>query len=256
MPGLAEDEASLVVHVRGRHPVIQAEPGPGMDQVQLGHDRQGLEQRVGHQADLGTEPAQDPTDLLRLAGTEIRELSRLFRDRGRLDVDRLVRGTAALNRALQLAPMVLGHGQNVVMADHREVGVAEDPLDLGRSQHPAERFLDLFLGLTDLASQHRQPAARGVQHLGPAVEAALDGGGHAGEFPHALAQASQPGKLFTDPRQPAVEAAQRPERLGGLGQLFGLQHGADCARRTSRGYRADHPAEGKGRSDGPRPSRS
>ena len=132
------------------------------------------------------------------------------RDRGRLDVDRLVAGTAALNRALHLAPMVLGHGQDVVMADHREVGVAEDPLDLGRSQHPAERFLDLFLGLADLASQHRQPAAGGVQHLGPAVEAALDGGGHAGELPDALAQAAQPGKLVADPRQPAVEVARSP----------------------------------------------
>src|SRR5208282_3701551 len=124
-------ETSFVVHVRGRHPVIHAVPGPGMDQVQLGHDRQGLEQRVRHHADLGAEPAQDPTDLLCLAGTEIRELSRLFRDRGRLDVDRLVGGTAALNRALELAPMVLGHGQDVMVADHREVGVTEDPLDLG-----------------------------------------------------------------------------------------------------------------------------
>ena len=42
MPGLAKDKASLVIHVRGRHQVIQAEPGPGVDQVELGHDRQGL----------------------------------------------------------------------------------------------------------------------------------------------------------------------------------------------------------------------
>ena len=63
--------------------------------------------------------------------------------------------------------MVLGDGQDVVVADHREVGIAEDPLDLGRAEHPAKRLLDPLLGLADLAPEHREPAAGGVEHLAP-----------------------------------------------------------------------------------------
>ena len=138
--------------------------------------------------------------------------------------------------------MVLGHRQDVVVPDHREVGKAKDPPDLGRAEHLPERLLDPLLDLADLATQRREPAAGGVQHLAPAVEAALDRHGDPREFAHALPQAAQPRELVADPGEPAVEVADRAEGLDRLGQLLGVEDAPGLGARTS-GPNVVQPAE-------------
>ena len=97
MPCLAKHELPFAVQVGRRHLVVNAVASARIDQVELRHDLQRLKQRVGHQPHLGAEPAEDPADLLRLARPQIRELGRLLRDRGRLDIDRLIGGAGALD---------------------------------------------------------------------------------------------------------------------------------------------------------------
>ena len=97
-------------------------------------------------------------------------------------------------------------------------------LDLGRAEHLPERLLDSLLDAADLAAQRGEPAAGGIEHLAPVVEASLDGDGEAREFAHALPEAAQPRELVADPGEPAVEVADGPQRLDRLGQLFGLEH--------------------------------
>ena len=68
-------------------------------------------------------------------------------------------------------------------------------------------------------------------------------------------KSSQARKLLTDPRQPGVEVAQRPERLGRFGKLFGLEHGSHLRGERVCGYRVILPVEAKAWSGEPRPSR-
>src|SRR5690606_27305577 len=128
-----------------------------------------------------TEPSEDSSDLLGLLGPEIGELRRLFGHGQRLDVDRLIAGTRAMDRPFQLASEVARDGEDVVLADDREVRIAEHPADLGRAEHPAERLLDALLDAADLASDLRQAAARRVEHAAPSVEATVDRIGDARE---------------------------------------------------------------------------
>ena len=193
VPRPSEDELALLVEVGGRHPVVEAVAAPGVDQVELGEGLQAAEERVGDLADLGAEPAEDAADLLRLLGAEVRELRRVLGDRLGLDEDRLVAGAGAVDRALDLAPVLLGDRQDVVVADHREVGVAEDALDLVRAEHPAERLLDPLLDLADLAADRRELAAGGVEDLAAAVEARLDRVDDARELADARASARRAG---------------------------------------------------------------
>ena len=78
----------------------------------------------------------------------------------------------------------------------------------------------------DLAAESGEPAAGGVEHLAPAVEAPLDRDGDARELADALVEAAQPRKLARRPGRATVEVADGAQRLDRLGQLLGLEHAA------------------------------
>ena len=82
--------------------------------------------------------------------------------------------------------MVLGHGQHVVVPDHREIGEPENSPDLGRTKHLPQRLLDSLLGTADVATESGKPAARGVENFAAVVEASLDGDGETRELAHFL----------------------------------------------------------------------
>ncbi len=128
----------------------------------------------GYLADLRAQPPEDPANLLRFPRAQERELGRLLADCGGLDVDRLVARAGSEHRALDLAPLILGDGQDVMMADRRVVGEAKDPLDLGRAQHLPERLLNSLLEAADLPPQSGEPAAGGVEDRTTTIKAPLD----------------------------------------------------------------------------------
>ena len=114
-----------------------------------------------------------------------------------------------------------------MVTDHREIAESEDPPDLRRSEHLPERFLDALLHLADLATDGREPSARGVQDRAPAIQAPLDGRDQPREFADALSEAPQARELFADAREPAIDVADGPEGLARLGQLLDLEDAAD-----------------------------
>ena len=179
-----------------------------------------------HLADLSAQPPQDPANLFRFPRAQERELGRLLADGGGLDVDRLVARAGAEDRALDLAALVLGHRQDIMMAHRRVVGKAEDPFDLGRAEHLPERLLNSLLHPADLAPQGREPAARGVEDRAAVIEATFDRGGDPREFSDALAKAPQARKLIAGEREPPVEIADGAKSLDGLGQRLRLENAA------------------------------
>src|SRR5204863_7210836 len=116
-----------------------------------------------------------------------------------------------------LAAMVFGHRQDVMVPDHREIGEAEDPADIGGAEHLPERFLDAFLHLSDLATEGGEPAAGGIQDLTAVVEAPFDGHNETRKLPDALPESAQPRELVADPGEPAIEVADGAEGLDRLG---------------------------------------
>ncbi len=226
MPGAAEDDAAVLVEVGWRHPEVEAVPATGMDQVQLGDGLDRGEQHVAHLADLGAEPAEDAADLLLLLGPVEGELGRQFGDRLGLDEDGLVAGAGSVDRTGDLAAMLLRDRQDVVMPDHREVRIPQDPSQLGRPEHPAQRLLDPLLDLVDLATDRREPAARRVEDRAAGVEAGVDRVRDSGELAEARLHPTEPGELVADPAEPAVDVADGAENLHRLGQLLGSEGGA------------------------------
>ena len=179
--------------------VVEAVAASGEDEVELGEGFERAEQGVGDLADLGAEPSEDPADLLGFLGSEEGELGRLLGDGLGLDVDGLVAGAGPVDGALDLASMLLGDRQDVMVADHREVGVAEDALDLVRSEHPGQGFLDPVLDLAHLAAESGEAAAGGVEDLASLVDARLDRVGHAVELADVAPHPAEPGELVADP---------------------------------------------------------
>ena len=56
----------FLVEVRGRHLVVETQPSPREDQVELGHGLERRQQRFRHLADLSAQPPEDPANLFRL----------------------------------------------------------------------------------------------------------------------------------------------------------------------------------------------
>ena len=77
----SEDETPFVLRSGRRHPVVEAVAARAKIRSSSARISSGPEQRVGHLADLGAEPAEDAADLLGLAGAEERELGGLLGDR-------------------------------------------------------------------------------------------------------------------------------------------------------------------------------
>ncbi len=197
-----ENEPSLLIELGRRHSIVDAQSRLRVNQIELRHCLERPDQGIGHHADLRRQPAEDAANFLRLARSQERELGRLLTDRGRLDVDGLVAGAGAEDRAGNLTTMVLGHGQNIMMSDHREIGKSKNPPDRRRTKHLPERLLDSLLGACDLPPQRGQAATGGIDDLAPVVEAALDGDGNARKLADTLAEPPQPRELLTDIRQP------------------------------------------------------
>ena len=252
VPGAPEQDLAFGIQVRRGHPVVDAVTAAGEHEVEPGQGVERLDDRPGDLADLGAQPSQDPADLLRLAGPEVGELRRLLGDGLRLDVDRLVAGAGPVDGPLQLAAELAGDRQDVVLADDREVRVAEVPADLRRAEHRAEEVLDAFLDRGDLAADLREPPARGVEDPSPRVEAAVDGVDDAGELADLLADRAEPGELLADPAEPAVGLADHPEAAGDLGQLLGRQGRPD--RRAADGPADVEQAAERRREPAPRAS--
>src|SRR5207237_10647980 len=136
------------------------------------------------------------------------------------DVDRLVTRTGAEDGALDLAAVVLGHRQDVMVPDPREIGEAEGPADIGGAEHLPERVLDALFHLADLTTEGGEPAAGGIQDLAAIVETPLDGHNNTRELADALPEPAQARELVADPGEPAVEVADGAEGLDRLGQLL------------------------------------
>ena len=203
------------------------------------------------------EPAQDPPHLLGFPRAQKRKLSRLLADRGGLDVHGLVAGTGAQDRALHLAPVVLGHGQDVVVPDHGEIGKAESPSDRRATAASAAAFP----GFVPARGRPRGAARKAGGWLYPAPCPGCRG------IPRSRRQAprirrrlaARPprrGKLVADPGEPLVEIADRSQRLDRLGKLFRLEH-ALLLGSTRQMANVVQPAEGgpQARCRVPRPSR-
>ena len=123
--------------------------------------------------------------------------------------------------------MFLGNRQDIMVPDHREIGVAEIPPDVGRTEHVTERLLNSLLNLSDLASENREPAAGGIEHDAPAVEAPFNRDGKSREFTNTLPKPAESRKLVAVPGDPLVEVADGAERLDRLGQFFRFQDAPD-----------------------------
>src|ERR1700733_1727937 len=100
---------------------------------------------------------------------------------------------------MNLTPVFLGDRQDVVVPDHREIGVAEITPDIGRTEHVPERLLNSFLNLADFAPEDGETAAGVIQHDPPAVQAPIDRVGKAREFTDTLPKPAQSRKLVADP---------------------------------------------------------
>ncbi len=103
--------------------------------------------------------------------------------------------------------MVLGHRQDIMVADHREIWKTENSTHIRRPEHLPQRLLDSRLDLGDLSPQGRKPATRGIQHLAAGIEATLDGQREAGKLSDARTQAAKPRKLVVDPGNPPLDVA-------------------------------------------------
>ena len=77
-------------------------------------------------------------------------------------VPRLVIASASGTEALDRAAVVLGDRQDVVVADHREVGKAQDAADVRGAEHASEGRLDSLLGLVGESGSGRVSRDRDV----------------------------------------------------------------------------------------------
>ena len=257
MPGGPEHEPALLVEPRGGHPIVDRQPGPRVDQVELGHRLQRAEQALGYHAHLGAEPSEDAADLLGLAARRNESCADFSPIARRLDVDRLVAGAGAEDGALDLAAVVLGHRQDVVVPHHREIaGIAgcAGP----RRDRSMCRSVSWMRSSTWPISRRRAESRRLAvsRTLRPAVEAPLDGRDESRELADALPQPAQPRELVADPVEPAIELADGPEGLARLGQLLGFEDAADLGRAArAGGCRAARRTRDAARRGSPRPSR-
>ena len=225
--GVPQPQPALVVHFRATHAVFAGQPRLRTDKIAAGHHTHGGIDVAGIPPDLSAEFAQNPPNLAVLLALEDHALGGEPGNGGRFDEDRLAGGAGAMDHALDLCPVIGGHGQHVMVAVDRGVRVTQDRPQLRIAQQAFDLVLNPLLQGVELAAHLGQVGAGGAEDMPPPVDARGDGFRHR---PHVLDRRQH----LDQANQRAVEAhpvaVKRPggrQRVGDLQQLIGGEHRAD-----------------------------
>ncbi len=186
-----------------------------------------MAERPGHFPDLAAEPAQDAAYLALLVPLEDGPFGAEAGDAGRLDEDGFAGAAGAVDDALQLVAMVDGHGQDVMIAADRGVGIAQDLAELGIAEQPFDLVLHALIHVGELLADLGQLRAGHVQDVAPAVDAAGDALGDEAQVFDRGQECDQPLEAVIEPHAIAVHVPGASERVGDLQELLGCKHRAD-----------------------------
>ena len=228
VPRGPQPQPALGVHLGGGHRKLAAVPGFGRDEIQPGDDVEGVEERLGDPSDFGAQPPEDALHFAVFFTLQCDPLGAEVGDRRRLDEDRLPRAADAVHRAGHLVPVVHGHRQNVMVAVHRRVRIAEDFPQFRIAQEPLDFGLHLFVEFEEFLPDGGEFPAGDVEDVPPAVDAAADGPRDGAEVFDPGEEVDQAVEPFVQSHPVAVDRAGASEGLRYFEELLGAEHGADA----------------------------
>ncbi len=125
----------------------------------------------------------------------------------------------AVDDAGHLVAMVDRDGQDVMVAVDGRVRVAQDAAQLGVAEQPADLGLHLLVEVGELLPDRGEVAAGHVEHVPAAVDAAADRLADRAEVFDAREHLDQAGEVLREPHPVAVD---RPGAVQALGRLRGV----------------------------------
>src|SRR5262245_43085877 len=124
-----------------------------------------------------------------------------------------------MNDALKLLAMVRRDRQDVVVAVHGRVGVAQDGTELRVAEELFDLVLDTVFQGRELLSNFGKLGARGVDDMTAAVDAAGDGLANRPKVLDRGKQLDQPDELAVEPHPVPIEGPGRGQRVGDFKEL-------------------------------------